>query len=127
MPAKAFSAGVVDGHVPVFQPCAFGGVREPVTFSDASAPLPPLASLTVTSPLALLPSASTAVARFRVPAVFALCVSVGGVREATPAASTAVQVMVTLSLFQPAAFGRGKRVGVTTDRCCPGRTTPCSS
>src|ERR671936_194386 len=68
-----------------------------------------LSILIVTDPLPVKPSRSVADAVFTVPFVFGETLSLAGVGpDATPEpTSLADQLMVTLLLFQPAAFGAG--------------------
>jgi hypothetical protein len=95
----------------LFQPLPFAaGLRAPVIVGAD------LSSFTVTEPFPTLPSRSVAVDVLVTPAVFEVCESVPGVGpDATPEpASVADQVIETLELFQPAAFGEGATTPVTT-------------
>jgi hypothetical protein len=94
----------------LFQPLAFAGGALLPTIEGMV-----LSSLTVTEPLPTLPSLSVAVAVFDTPAVSTATESVAGVGPlATPEpASVADQAMLTLLLFQPAAFGAGLTAAVS--------------
>jgi hypothetical protein len=96
----------------LFQPLAFAaGLRLPVMVG------PPLSSFTVTDPFPTFPNLSVAAEVSVTPnaVVFAFSDWVAGVGPlATPEpASVALQVMDTLELFQPAAFGAGDSAAVT--------------
>ncbi len=90
----------------LFQPFAFAAGDRLLVIVGAD-----LSSFTVISPVPTLPSRSAAVVVFVTPAVFALTESDAGVGpDPTPEpASVALQVIVTLALFQPAAVGRRRQ------------------
>jgi hypothetical protein len=95
----------------LFQPAAFGLGETEAWMVGAT-----LSSLTTTEPLPLLPSWSVAVAVFVTPAVLPFWLSVAGLGPLAtpdPEPSDALQVIVTLLLFQPAALGAGERLPVT--------------
>src|SRR5205823_1885347 len=95
----------------LFQPFALAeGDRLPEMVGAA------LSNMIVTEPLPTLPRRSVAEAVLVTPAVLPLWLSVPGVGPLTTPepASVALQVMLTLELFHPAALAAGVRAAATT-------------